>query len=386
MTPPLQAGEVALAATVVTTAAATALAGHRRVEIPVWASVLAALVLRVAIAAFAARYTPADVSHHFRLTGEYVTHGRDPIALPHHQWNFLPLMAYVHAVELHLGLPWTYAVKVVPILTDCVTVWLVSLVATSEQRTRALQYALNPVSLLVVAVHGQVEPVALCLAMAAVALYQRDRLALAGLVAGAAVAAKTWPVLVVVALLRRDRRIVPFLATTAVVPLATFVSGLAFLDTSLRGTWQGLTGYSSYVGAWTWSGTLIARGGKNLVGYGSPLGRPGTVLTIAAVAAALVAFRHADPATRVGVALATPLVVTAGFGVQYLMWPVPFLFAAGFPRRATYTATAGLWLLLFYAPHAFPDHPTRDLYLTGASWAIVLVLAGTLRDKWRAAR
>jgi hypothetical protein len=37
------------------------------------------------------------------------------------------------------------------------------------------------------------------------------------------------------------------------------------------------------------------------------------------------------------------LMVTAGFGAQYLMWPVPFMFVVGGSRRLVYVAVAGAW-------------------------------------------
>jgi hypothetical protein len=67
-------------------------------------------------------------------------------------------MPRVHFLELKAGLPWACAAKIVPIAADVIIVWLVSHLAW---RTRALQYALDPDSLLVAGLHGQVEPIAL---------------------------------------------------------------------------------------------------------------------------------------------------------------------------------------------------------------------------------
>jgi hypothetical protein len=381
-TPPLGPAEVALLATMAAGTAACAVSVWRRLAPPLWVAVLVALALRAGVAAFAANLTPGDVLHHFRLTGEWVRHGRDPLGgahpLPGHEWNFLPLMPAVHALEQLLGLPWKYAAKVVPTLADCGSVALVYLVADREQRARAWQYAVNPVSLAVVAVHGQVEPVALCLALGALACYRRDRWAWAGLLAGAAVAVKTWPVLVLLALLRPARRTWRLVAGAAVVPLLVLGAGVLFLDTRVAPTVRGLTSYRGYVDNWGWAGTAVVRWGPRLRGYASPLGPLGTVLTAVAVIVVLWLCRDATPAVRVAAVLGTAVAVTAGFGNQYLMWPVPFLFAAGVPRRTEYVAAAGGWLALAYLPHAFPDGHTRDAYLTGLSWLVVFCICAVI--------
>ncbi len=379
---PFDPAEIALAATMAACAVAMVVAVWRRLAPPVWVAVVVALLLRVGVAAIASRYTPGDVLHHFRLTGEYVRRGWDPLGgahpLPGHEWNFLPFMPAIHALEQLLGMPWQYAVKVAPVVTDCVTVWLVWLVAGpdagADRRARALQYAVNPVSLLVVSLHGQVEPVALCFAMGALACYQRDRWAWAGLLAGAAIAVKTWPVLVFLALLRPARRTWRLVAAAAVVPLAVFVAGAVFLDTQLAPTVRGLTTYRGYVLNWGWAGSAVVHGDKSLRGYESPLGPVGTVVTVVAVLAALWVFRNAPAPARVAVVLGTVIVVTAGFGNQYLMWPVPFLFAAGLARRAWYAVAAGAWLLVAYSPHAFPTGDARVAYTSGLSWVVIVTL------------
>jgi Glycosyltransferase family 87 len=284
-------------------AAAMIAAGFSYNKVPVAASVAIAAALRVAFALMTStRYTPRDVAVYFRATAAAVLRGHEPLqVLPGREWNFLELMPYVHAVELKSGLPWVIAVKIAPIAADLVLVWIVSRLAGADGRTRALQYAVNPLSLLVVSLHGQVEPVALALALGGVLLLKKDRPVLAGLLLGAAVAAKTWPILILIAVLplRRPGRIAQILAGSAIVPVACLASGVIFLNTSIVHAFGRIVSYSGFVYNWTWSGTWLILGHKG-AGYNSPLSGLASLLIVAGVAAALWLLRRHPRPGRAG--------------------------------------------------------------------------------------
>ncbi|MDQ2740635.1 MAG: glycosyltransferase 87 family protein, partial [Actinomycetota bacterium] len=217
-------------------AAAMVAAPLLRERVPVGASIAVGAVLRIAFAALTSRmFTPRDVTIYFHTTGQLILRGKDPVHdMPGRQWNFLELMPAIHALEIRSGLAWVYAVKMVPILADLVLIWLVARFAGKDSRSRALQYALNPVSLLVVSLHGQVEPVALALALTGILLIRKGRPVLGGLFLGAAVAAKTWPVIVLLAVLplRTVPKLIRIVAGSAVVPLGCLLLGVIFLDTA----------------------------------------------------------------------------------------------------------------------------------------------------------
>jgi uncharacterized membrane protein len=76
------------------------------------------------------------------------------------------------------------------------TTYLVGSLAAPERAARARwQYAVHPLPLLVVSWHGQIEPTAVALGLAALWLARRGRSGLGGLLLGLAVSVKTWPVL-----------------------------------------------------------------------------------------------------------------------------------------------------------------------------------------------
>ncbi len=353
------------------TGVATFAAVLTRERVPVWVSMVIALVLRVTFALMTSqRYTPRDVRVYFRATGDVLLHGHDPLqVLPGRQWNFLILMPAVHALELRSGLPWVYAVKIAPLACDVLLVWMVAQLAPSLPRTRALQYAVNPLSLLVVSLHGQVEPVALALALGGILLLRRDRPVTAGVLLGAAVAAKTWPVFILVAVLplRDPRRLLRIAAGAAVVPLLCLAIAATVLDGSIGHDLSRMSSYSGYVDTWTWSGLLLQTGHPHVAGYGSPMGPVGSKLGLVGVAITLTLVRRRPPEARALCALAAVLVCTAGFGPQYLMWVLPLAIAVSSRRREWYAVAAAGWAGIFYLS-AIPGPGVSAAYLRGLSW------------------
>jgi hypothetical protein len=291
-------------------------------------------------------------------------------------------MPYVHALELKSGLPWVIAVKITPIAADLVLVWIVSRLAGADGRTRALQYAVSPLSLLVVSLHGQVEPVALALALGGVLLLKKDRPVLAGLLLGAAVAAKTWPILILIAVLplRLLRRIAQILAGSAVVPVACVASGVIFLHTDAGHAFGKIVSYSGFVCNWTWSGTWLILGHRG-AGYGSPLSGGASLLTVAGVAAALWLLRRHPPEVRALGALAAVLICTAGFGTQYLFWVLPLTIALSARWRNHYVIGATVWASLAYLT-PFGAILTRDC-LIGLSWLLAGLLVAIIVEQVR---
>ncbi len=365
-------------------AVATVAAGYSRNRVPVAVSVALAAVLRGTFALMTStRFTPRDVAVYFKATAEAVLHGRDPVmTLPGREWNFLELMPYVHALELKTGLPWVIAVKIAPIAADLVLVWLVSRLAGADGRTRALQYAVNPLSLLVVSLHGQVESVALALALGGILLLRRERPALAGILLGAAVAAKTWPVVILIAVLplRQPRRAARIIAGSAIVPALCLSSGALFLGTSVPRAVSQIMSYSGYVGDWTWSGTWVMLGHRG-AGYNSPLSALASLFIVPSVAATLWLLRRHPPEARALGGLAAVLVCTAGFGVQYLFWVLPLAIALSARWRNQYVIAASAWAALFYLT-PLGTAASRG-YLIGLSWLPAALLVALIAEQVR---
>ena len=377
--------EIALVLVIAACAAGALVTPRLRWSPGLGTALLLAAAVRILVAVLAEPITPHDVAVHFHAIARQVLVGHDPaLTTPGHEWNFLPLMPYLWAALLKTGLAWTTIMKVVPIASDLVNVWLVGILCPVASRRPVVRvaYALNPVVVLVVAVHGQVEPTALMFLLGGLVLVQRSADFAAGLLFGLAIATKTWPVLVVLPVLAGIPGRAWRAATMTLVVLAAFaLSSIVILHSGSGALLKKLASYSSFTGYWGWAGTIVAFGHKRFMGYASPVDRWGTLLVVAAVIATLVLFRRASLLRRAWTTPMASLAVASGFGPQYLMWPVPFL-TANEERQAAYLLSATAYGLVSYLP-IFHDVSARQHVLTAMSWLVIATMAQML---WRASR
>jgi hypothetical protein len=287
-----------------------------------------------------------------------VAQGKDPLVhtLPF-QWNFLPAMPYVWSVLVHLHLPWETTDKIPVILAEGLNTVLVAALATSRQRLRAFQYAVNPIALLVAGWHGQIDPIALSCGLLALLCLQRGADVAAGALVGLGIAIKSWPALFAIAVLRATRpaRWPAVLAATVALPVALFVTMPVFVNGDLHEDAKIILGYRSFVGTWGWSGIVRMIGGEQIVGYTGTLQEReqhiGVVLFVIAFPVVLWVWRRAALGVFMLAVLLTFLVTTAGFGVQYLCWPLPLAIAYGTRRTWLYIAPAAILAASLYLGH-----------------------------------
>ncbi len=293
--------------------------------------------------------------------------GENPLlSLPRYRWNFLPTMPYVHALEILSGLPWPLAGKICPVLADLASIGLIGALAGRERAAAVRwQYAIHPLPLLVVAWHGQVEPTAVALGLAALWLARRQRPGAAGVLLGLAVSVKTWPLLFAPGTARETpaRRWVWLAAGSAAPLVLVFASMPLFLHGGVAESVRVLTAYRSYVGVWGWSGVFRLAGFVGS-GYAGPNIDPyqgiGTVLLLGAlVTTALLLWRRLEGTELTAALMLAFLAVTAGFGTQYLLWPAALLLVAGGWRIWPYLTLAAGYAAFFYLV-AFP-HPGNQL-------------------------
>ena len=339
-------------------ASVAVVAMRRRRSLSLRRTLLVAFGLRVVVAALAYGLTPNDVTVYFHRAGLDVLHGHDPLTtMRQYQWNFLPFFPYLFAAELKTGLPWQAASKLVPILSDLVNVYLVGLFARDEDvGTARLLYALSPVAVLVSAWHGQVEPTAITFGLIALLLARSGRAVSAGLVVGLAIASKTWPVLFVPGVLVSlpVRRWGYALAAAGAVVAFWFAFAIVALDDRASKVVRLLTGYRSRTGTWGWTG-LLRYAHKVHIGYGGradvdAVQHAGTLATVVVLILVMAVYRRRSPADLTVALTFGFLAVTAGFGVQYLMWPVPLVCAVARRRRLPmlYMGLAAVYSGIFY--------------------------------------
>jgi hypothetical protein len=348
------------------------------------------LGLRILVVYLAYGHTPHDMAVSFQQVGVSVLHRVDPVTtLPPHQWNFLPFSAYLLAAEAKTGLPWQVAGKLLPVACDVATIGLLGFFAQPSARGNArLIYAVNPLAILVSAWHGQIEPIAIALGLSALLLARQRRFLLAGIALGSAVASKSWPLLFAPGVFRDIPRTRWWQTATAAI--AVIVALLVSIPPQLHGRIlqdiKVILGYRSFFGSWGWSGVLryLHVTGAGYAGpHISTFQHLGTVVTVVTLAVVLLAFRRcAGPDLTLALILAF-LVVTAGFGPQYLLWPAALLCAAQRAAGHVYLFLASAYTGFFYL-YAFPHDATFRAW-PGALLllcSIALIIAAVASMPW----
>jgi len=338
------------------------LVGGKRAWAPsLTVSIITGIALRVIVMLTAAYLSvrPYDFSADFPVAANNVLNHHDPVLHAREGgWHFLPLTAYVLAGQLKLGqalgLDWAIAGRLVPIVADLALMLLVGRLASQRQALRRFQWACNPLAIMVCAIHGQIEPLAMMLGVGALVLARstdRHRAIWAGVLVGLSITSNSWPVLLVPGVLLALpglRARLTGLCWAVAVPAVFFVTTPFIMGLNagreLPAVARALMKTRPVVGDWGW--TSLFTGGQQSVN--PTLGHIGTFVLVAGILFALWWWRRADPVTLTAVILLTFLVVTHRLGAQYLMWPLPYLLVR--PTRGTpYALTAAsLWAGIGY--------------------------------------
>jgi hypothetical protein len=365
-------------------------------------ALLVAAGLRLAMFVIAHDVAPYDLVNDFRIAGENVFAHQDPTLNSRPRgWNYLPtygfLLAGMVAVEESTGLPWLWVARVLPITFDLGVTGLVYLLARPEKAgLRAFQYACTPIAIFVSAVHGQMEPLCLLFAVGAFVALRRGpapRVVLAGVLIALAISVKTWPVLFLPALLlalptwRARLRLLIGAGAVGLLLLLTMPLTVGTPVDKLPRIVAALAGYSPAGGTWGWSAVLYGYFPYDAVSFETStfwavVGRVGSIAALLAFAAAVWWWRRAGPIVVAGASTSAFLVATAGFGVQYLAWPVPFTTLSPTRLQPALQTAIGLWAWVGYiaiggglVPSSAGVWPARLWQLSSLVLVVLIVAA-----------
>lgn len=321
----------------------------------------------------------ADVQHLHNI-GRYFLAGNDPYRLPPFESNFPPIALLLEAsAELasrFTNVPFQITFKIWPLAADVGTglvIFALLLHARLSRRRAAVWSALfllNPVSILITAAHGNLDPVTNFLSVLALALIVRNpkRLfAWSALALGVAIGIKPNPVLLLPILAGYPglsiRQRVLFVVITALPAGLTFIP--FFLDTpaGVIGNVFGYTGELDFgYGAILRIAWYFKTGGLHLPGT-VPLDLVSvTRLTFGLAYLALLAYGvgRMNPARLVTSTYLLFYVLFTGQSAQYAVWIVPFAILAGDWFVLAYSAAALFGLVGFYS-FFFPQILFGDL-------------------------
>lgn len=307
----------------------------------------------------------------YRLVTDALLSGREVYTSVLGRHPYLPLQMYVMGGMAYLaqqsGVPYVVMIKLPAVAADVALTWLLFRTVVEGNRREialyvALLYALNPVSILVTAYHGQFEAITLFLLVLAVWFWHvREQYRLSGTALGFAILNKTWPVVLLPVFLLRLRgwraRIIYALLALG-IPVLFSVAYLVVFDAGplpmLRRalTHRGVPGY--------WGpGAILTPMAEDLA-WLQPVvdGLFGmrNWLLLAAIAFALWRTRRQTVIDASLTLLLCMFAVTVGFGIQWLVWIVPFGLLALEDHWTKVYSVAGAFMLAvhLYGLHMYP--------------------------------
>jgi hypothetical protein len=312
----------------------------------------------VAVLAIAVRVVPAylvpgteDVGA-WRFVLDVEQRGGDPYLQPY-PFNWPPF--WVAAVmplvrgALALGIPYYGPVKTYPILADAlIAVLIVRAIerTTGDSRKALLSglfYALNPISIVLTSVHGNFVSVSTAFLLLAAFLLWFGRAkwssAASALVMGFAIMSKLWPAIFLPLLLARVRTWIGralYLSLSAIFP-AWLVASLYFRPNG-DAILEKFFGYQSIAGMWGFTGLWHLSASSASRELSQVYARHGSkVLGLALVALYLTRTRRAGRFEAFVLIGSATLFFAQGFGLQYLLWVLPFAILARDSWAIAYT-------------------------------------------------
>ena len=346
----------------------------------------------------------------FRLVADALLNGEDvytSAAFGRHP--YLPMQMYAIGAALWatrwLPFPFVVLIKAPAVLAD---LFITALIYRAGRRQTqsvarsaywALLFALNPISILVSAYHGQFDAVSVLLLFAAWYLWQFGRRGGATSVAlGFAILNKTWPIVLLPVLLirlRGLRRKVLLTTGTLLIPLLLTLAYVLVFDADPEPMLSRALTHTGNPGFWG-ATALLAVAAKYQSAAQSLFdvivaGRRWLIL--AAGLAALWQTRRQSVADALTTTILSVFVVTAGIGLQWLLWVIPFALVADDLRWLKRYSYAGMLfqLVQLYGLHMYPwlntlfAPETADVILRlGSVPAWLVVLFWTL-SRYRAA-
>jgi hypothetical protein len=273
------------------------------------------------------------------------------------QFNHPPFMIHVlqagAAIAETTGLPFRTWLRVACAVADIAMLWLVCGILRAERiapdASSLVAVALSPASILISGFHGNTDPIMVCFLVLSIYLIVTGRPAwLAGAAFGLAISIKIVPILfllLVLLSLSSVRRSAAFILSAAAVFL---LGSMPYLAREPMLVMRNVLGYTPGAGLWGFPLLAVLISEQAHAGY-LAIARyavPGAVL----LATLWMHFHGPDCPLflRCGFAVFLLLFLAPGFGLQYLVWLVPWSAALPWKSARWHHAIVGADLILFY--------------------------------------
>jgi len=286
-----------------------------------------------------------------KIIGELTLSGKSVYPTPANIRNpYLPLFLYLEAGTLFLSnitsIPQMVLMKFFYIFFHLLSVYC-AYILSKKNRKVTLFYAINPISLLITAYHGQFDIMPLSLILFSIILIQKKRYPLLLILLGCAVTLKTWPILFIVPFLRRIQKKYWYIL---LIPPTFFVIFYSFLfHSSLLSIARVLLTYQGVSGIWGLGMALSFMSSSKLFLFIYKLFFVFGLLLFS------IKQKKTTLIEEVSRLILFFFIFTPGFGLQWFLWLVPFLFISKKPYIFSLFIPLFITICIAYASWIFPQ-------------------------------
>jgi hypothetical protein len=256
---------------------------------------------------------------------------------------YLPLFLYLEAGTLFLSqlfhIPQILILKCFFSLFHLASVYVVYHLSKKNLKTTLL-YALNPISILIITLHGQFDIIPLFLILSAILLLQKKKYTTVMLHLGIACTVKTWPILFIIPFLKRVPK--KYWIWFILPPLATVLFYSFLFHSSLFSIARVLIVYQGVGGIWGLGKILSLITTNRIVLF------IGKVLFVIGILFYSIKQRKKLIQEELFELVFFFFICTPGFGIQWFIWLVPFLFLTKKPYLSVFMAAITICLVISY--------------------------------------
>jgi len=260
---------------------------------------------------------------------------------------YLPFLLYfeatTQAVSSFFKIPQILIIKIILTFFHLLSIYAIYVLSKKNLKTTFL-YSINPISLLIIAFHGQFDIIPItCLLFAIIAL-QNKQFIKTILLLSFAITIKTWPILFIVLFFKRISHKYHFYL--CLLPIASIIAYSLLFHTPIFSILRVLLVYQGVGGIWGFGKVLSLLS----------VGRLALLIYKVVFVVGILLYSYKLKKTQIKEELLELLLLffifTPGFGLQWFLWLIPFLFLTKKPFAHLFMTAITLCLLVAYSSWA----------------------------------
>ena len=312
----------------------------RNIQTPFKVIVIFAFILRIFITLVFLTSKSDDINTFLR-DGQYLLDRN-----PKYDASYFPYIAYLGMAAIYLKNfihPYIF-LKIIFTIFDVAILFPLYYLSKKNLQS-VLIYALNPISIIVLNIHGQMESIPLFFFLAGILFFMKNKLLSSILTLSYAIYTKPWPVLFIFPLIKKAKNKFLFVFL-AFFPLFLTLMHVLFFPTPIFAIFEKVKNHRGIFGAWGISKIVLYLANYNLSPFIEQLMR--RIFILAFIVFSI--FRKDKNILKTILMIMLFLFVfTPTFGIQWFTWLVPFIIIIRPKLWRSFLVVGGIYITFGFA-------------------------------------